>query len=187
MKKLTTVVLALTLALALATPAFADGGPGSGGENGLFPDVTLSTHCNDEPKSVTLTNNSDFPILVFGIAIAGSLFDPSDPMEGMDDPIAEDVELAPGESETFAAPEGTEDEPNFVAVVGAIDAATEEDATEIKVVTIFAACDEFSFEDGMPGMPETGGGAGSEGFPAAGFAALVAALAAGAYRGLVRR
>ncbi len=188
MKTLRATLVALLLLALMAVPALAGGdGSGNGNGNDMFADVTISTSCNENPKSVTVTNDSDFPILVLSVVAAGDDFDMENPMEGAEgEPIVEQDELAPGESATYAAPDA--DARNFVVVLAAVDAETDPEAMEGKVTVAFVGCIEVDETFEMPGMPQTGaGGMSGAGLPLGSFAAVFSLLAAGGYTVLRRR
>jgi hypothetical protein len=179
----------LLLAL-VAAPALAGGDTGAGSGGDLFADVTVSTNCNANPKSVTVTNDSDFTILVVSVVVAGDDFDMEDPMAGgQGEPIAEQESLAPGESATYSAPDG--DAKNFVVVLAAIDAAAGAEAMQGKVTVAFVGCVEVDEAMQMPGMPQTGAGgmagAGLPQLPLGHVATLSSLLGAGGLAALKRR
>ena len=178
MKTLRATLVSLLLLALLTVPALADGG--SSAEP--FADVTVSTNCNEDPQSVTITNDSDFDILVLAVVIAGDDFDMENPMEGMEEePLAEQETLAAGESATFEAPEGAEGR-NFVAILAALDADSDPQAMEGKVTFAFVGCIEVDEDFAMPGMPDTGAGAAAgAGLPLGNLAMLLPLAGAAAY------
>ncbi len=174
-----TLVALLLLAL-MAVPALAGGGePGTANGDGMFADVTVSTNCNETPKSVTVTNDSDFPIEVLSVVVADDNFDMEDPMEGVGEPIVEEDELAPGESATYSAPD--EEARNFAVFLAAVDAETGVEEAE-KATVVFVGCIEVDETFEMPGMPQTGaGGMSGAPLPLAPAGAWLSLLAAASY------
>lgn len=177
MKTLRATLVSLLLLAMLAVPALADGG--SSAEP--FADVTVSTNCNDDPQSVTITNDSDFDVLLIAIVAAGD-FDMENPMDGMgEDPLEEPQTLAAGESATFEAPEGAEGR-NFVAILAALDADADPQAMEGNVTFAFIGCIEVDEDFAMPGMPDTGAGAAAgAGLPLGNLAMLLPLAGAAVY------
>ena len=192
MKTLTSVLVALVLTLSMAFTAFADGGnTGGGGGDIQFADVTVKATCSADPKTVTVTNDSEFEVTVISVSLAAESLENFDNLDmqdmmgnlGENEPVIEDDQLAAGESKTYTAPEGAEGN-NFVVLLTALDSdlATDQQPESARITVVVAACAEIDDLSQMPGMPQTGaGGMTGASLPLGSLGAAASFLLAGAY------
>ena len=201
MKSITSTLVAVALVLALATSALAGGRPGGGG-GGDRVSLTIAVDCDDNPETVTITNDLDATL---NVATIGSLDDPreDEPFRVFETDPTNEIE--DGDSATYFsgsdAPEGDDNtltqqfifdddaaDEGVRVSIGPEGITGQEGPLEFEVLCAEGE-ETFVFTRGgeQPGMPNTGAGGAAGTFPGGGLAATLPALWALGYALLRRR
>ena len=186
MKTILSILAAFAMALTLAVPALAQ--DDEQGDDGMFADVTVKANCSDVPKSVTITNDSDFEIRVLSISVTAEDLSQLQGARGTGqlpegtEITPEQATLATGETLTAEA-EADQEAEGFIVILAATEAARAQ-AQAGKVTVAIVGCVEADQAQGLPGMmPATGGGgmAAPSSVPLAPLAGFAALLLSGGY------